>query len=154
MHRFVPLLVLSSLPALAQAGSVQLSPANLTIDNTLHSESISLDYTPSSGAREFEVSVSIGLERLGWVRVEPGPSPAPGVQVLCSLVGGQVRAIALAPSGSLPATTFPLCRLRVRPHAHAPSQTWYRILATDAYETDAGFNTTPLPNAWSWVWVP
>jgi hypothetical protein len=154
--RFLPLLlVLSSLPALAQAGTVQLSPAKVTVENSQSSEDITLSYTPTAGARDFEVSVSIGLERLGWSRVEAVPSPATGVKVVCALTGGQVRALVFAPAGgSLPATTLALCRLRVRPHAHSPDQTWYSIATSYAYETDASFNLTQLNNAWGWVLVP
>ena len=155
MRCVVPLLVLSLLPALAQAGTIQFSPSTVTVDNTQSSQDITLMYTPSPGARDLEVSVTIGLERLGWSTVEAATSPAPGVKVLCSLSGGQVRAVVLAPAnGSLPTTTFALCRFRVRPHVHSPSQTWYSITSANAYETDANFQGAPLANRWAWAWVP
>lgn len=155
MRRLLPLLVLSCLPALVQAGTVRLSPSTQSVDNTMDSQDITLTYTPSAGAHTFEVSVSIGLERLGWSRVEPVASPDAGVKVVCVLSAGQVRALVFAPAGgNLPATTFTLCHLRVRPHAHTPSQTWYSIVASNAFETDGSFNQTTLANARSWVFVP
>ena len=155
MRRLLPLLVLSFLPVLVQAGTVRLSPSTQSVDNTMDSEDITLTYTPSVGARAFEVSVTIGLERLGWSKVEPVASPDAGVKVLCALSGGEVRALVFTPAGgNLPATTFTLCRLRVRPHAHTPSQTWYSIVASNAFETDASFNPITLANARSWVFVP
>lgn len=155
MRRLVSLLALSLLPAFAQAGTIQISPLNVSVDNTKTSQDITLTYTPSSGARSLEVSLTTHLERLGWARVEAIASPAAGVKVLCSLTGGQVRALVFAPDGSsLPVTTFALCRLRVRPHAHTPSATWYSIVSANAYETDANFNSSSLANAWSGVYVP
>ena len=155
MRCLVPLLVLSLLPALAQAGTIHFSPSTVSVDNTKSSQDISLMYTPSPGARDLEVTVNIGLERLGWSTVEAVAPSAPGVKVLCSLIAGQVRALVFAPaSGGLPATTFALCRLRVRPHAHSPSQTWYSITSVDAYEIDANLHATSLANSRAWAWVP
>lgn len=155
MRRIVPLLALSLLPALAQAGTIQLSPSNVPVDSSRTSQEITLMYTPSSGARTLEVSIIIGLERLGWSVVEPVAQPEAGVQARCKLTAGKVRALLFAPQGgTLPATPFALCRLRVRAHAHSPDQTWYSIRSVDAHETDAAFNSTPLPDTWGWVRVP
>ena len=155
MRLTVPMLLLSLLPALAQAGTIQLSPSSVWVDSSRTSSDITLMYTPSSGARSLEVSTIISLERLGWSVVEPVAQTEAGVTVRCKLTGGQVRALLFAPQGgTLPATPFALCRLRVRAHAHSPNQTSYSIRTVEAYETDASFNATSLPDTWGWVRVP
>jgi hypothetical protein len=140
MRHPLPALALLCLPAFALGGELMLSPATVAVDNGQTSTELVLTYHGGSGVTDVDTEYSLGLERLGWVEVEAIPSPTPDYEVWCQLVNGRVRALVasrtLAP---LPSNTpIPLCRMRVRPHAHTPRGV-YNNRAVGPYEYANGF---------------
>ena len=143
-HCFLALALLSA-PAIVQAGELTLSPATVSVDNGQQTAEILLTYRPGATAVALEVNYAINLDRLGWADVQVAPSSSPDVRNWCVVVGGRVRAMVLSGSGNyLPAgTPIPLCRMRVRPHAHTTRGS-YTISPADVYEFDLYGNASPV----------
>ena len=136
---FRPLLVLSllSLPALVQAGQFVLSPPVLTAGNGQPTVEVLVSYQPGPNVSDAELQLAINLDRLGWAQTQAVPAPTPDYETWCRLAGGTVTALVASRNlGALPSSfPIPLCRVRVRPHAHTP-RGHYTISPLSPYEID------------------
>lgn len=131
------------LPALASAGQPVLSPPLLYVDNGQHSTEVLLAYQPGANVASMSTVVRFNLDRLGWADVQVVPSPTPEFETRCHIASGHVSAVVTSRQWTaLPtAVPIPLCRLRVRPHAHTP-RGHYEIDTPVYLETTPGFAST------------
>ena len=155
MRHWLFVLALLSSPAFAQSGQLTLSPATVSVDNGKQSTEILLTYRAGANATDMESEISLNLDRHGWAEVQVVPSPTPDYINFCGVMAGKVRAfVASRTLGSLPAgVDIPLCRLRVRTHAHTSRGfSWMSVVT--AYEVWHGQIDYPVASNNVLVYVP
>ena len=135
MRRCLLPLLLLCLPALAPAGQLTFTPATLVVDNRQSSAEVLLTYSPGEKINSLQVDARVNLDRLGWVDLDVVPhDPSAGYTTYCRVLDGQLSAIVVATGQPrLTAASIPVCRLRVRPHAHTPRGT-YSLFVANYYE--------------------
>jgi hypothetical protein len=150
-------LVLLCPPMLASAaGQLVLSPVEVTADNQQQTTELVLNYRPGAGVRDMTARYGVDLDRLGWAFVESIPSASPAYVASCHVASGDVVAdVRSSTSAYLPAgAAIPLCRIRVRTHAHTP-RGYFPIRARTAMEVGQNFPIPDYPATNTvWVYVP
>ena len=131
-------LALIFLPALAGAGQLTLSPSSFTLDNGVHSPTVTVAYRPGAGVVDFEAELTLPLDRAGWVEAQVVPSGTTAFEAWCQIVNGRVKVI-LSSRNLQPLPTaqaLPLCAVRIRTHGFTP-RGHYEITPVNTYEYTA-----------------
>jgi hypothetical protein len=153
MRYWLSALALLSSPVLAQSGQLTLSPVSATADNGQQTAELLITYRPASGAYGLAADYVLNLDRLGWAEAQVVQPQAPGYVTYCQVAGGSVRVLVLAAT-TLPAgVSIPLCRMRVRPHAHTP-RGYYSITPVNVDASDYYGNSQPTITNSTRIYVP
>jgi hypothetical protein len=123
MRPFLFAVFLLCLPALALGGQLTVSPSSLSVDNGEQSEEILIAYQPGANVHWMDVQLRLNLDRFGWAQAQVVPSGTPDYATECQVWGGNVRAVASSAASSIAlptAAAIPVCRVRIRTHAHTP----------------------------------
>lgn len=133
MIRPLWLLALALAASAAHASQFQFAPQILAVAPGQHSQDITISLLPSPNTVGASISMTMNLDRFGWVQAIPSP-PQAGMSKTCIVVGGVVHAdvVSAAPFDTM--YSIPVCRVRVRPHLASPLGNYYFGYLNGFYE--------------------
>lgn len=140
-------------PAFAQSGQLTLAPEEINVDNTKQGAEVLLTYRPRTHVSALEAEYAINLDRFAWAEVQAIPSTSPEYQTNCFVTAGKVRAHVHAAAPLPAALSIPVCRIRVRTHAHTP-RSWNTLSPVFAYELEPLYLTYPVVTNSTRIYVP
>ena len=113
-----------ALAAGAAHAQFQFAPQIIAVAPGQHSQEITISLLPPPNTVAAEISMTMNLDRFGWVLVAPS-LPQPGMSKRCVVVGGVVHADIVSAATFDTMYSIPVCRVRVRPHQATPLGNFY-----------------------------